>query len=88
MAAIKGPAVFLVSFCATYSHFADLGLCRCANSQRGSTRHGYRPSRDLEQTDDPITAISQVASEENGLTLRVYASDGALKMEPGESELS
>ena len=35
-----------------------------------------------------MLAISQVASEENGLTLRVYALDGALKMEPGESELS
>ena len=122
MAAIKGPAVFLVGFCATYRHFADLGLCRCADSRLGSTRHGYRPSRDLEHTDDPITsicadkstflpdrqldedvnallrlkgggkgvlAISQVATgEENGLTLRVYASDGAIKMEPGESELS
>ena len=96
-------------------------ICPCTDSRLGSTRHGYRPCRDLEQTDDPITsicadkstflpdrrldedvnallrlkgggkgmlAISQVASEENGLTLRVYASDGAIKMEPGESELS
>jgi hypothetical protein len=36
-----------------------------------------------------MLAISQVGTgEENGLTLRVYASDGAIKMEPGESELS